>query len=493
MNASNNDTIMGKSGCPSPSGSDGNNCTSRMMFDKSVEGSIDDLNFNESLDAFLYNENLTDATPSVQSGVPVSDNMNLRNFTMPANTVPGMMTGGEKANSTTCTSVASTAHAPESTTSSTIYPSLPSIPYNIALPSQSVRAASAASASYTTNPSFAPTHLAPQSVNLTPQHYSSMASKPPATTIQAIGARAAQQNEKLSGKRKAMTSFTRPKRMRADATTVSEDDDDRVKRRQGRNIREQQRSQKITQQIDHLREVLASANITFKPDKYSTLVTVAEYIKQLQAKSAALDAEHGKLLSTISKTNEVVNDQYLPASTTGENPPGGASIAGADADDSSDAALVPNIDYRSVFTSCGVPLAVASIDGRFLDCNLEFLKVTGYSKGELLPCHHLTTIPEEVPSSTATQEVDANKNLSLFNLLHRDHMEAVFLAMSEILKRPPRNEGNKPVPGEDCWAGYVYLTRLPKTKMRMNVSLVRGNQGGAKFFDCSLLPVSSEE
>jgi PAS domain-containing protein len=270
---------------------------------------------------------------------------------------------------------------------------------------------------------------------------------------------------------------------------VSEDEDERNKRRQGRNLREQQRSQKITQQIDHLREVLASANITFKPDKYSTLVTVAEYIKQLQAKSAALDAEHEKLLSTISKTNEIVNDRYLPASTTGENPPGGANLADANRNiiESSEAALVPNIDYRSVFKSCGVPLAVASIDGRFVDCNLEFLKVTGYSKEELLPCH-LTSIPEEVPSA-GMQQADANKNLSLFNLLHREHMEAVFLAMSEMLKRPPRNDGSKPFPGEDCWAGYVYLTRLPETKMRMNVTLVRGNQGGAKFFDCSLLPV----
>lgn len=455
------------------------------MFDKNNEGSIDELNFNESLDAFLYSENLNDVTTSIQSEVMGADPVNVRNTTMPTRAMPALMPGVGVVPASAATSLPPTARAPDRATSSTVYPSLPSIPYNIALPGQPAGAAQVAPASYTTNATYSQTPLAPQP-------YPSVAPRPPSTTVEPTAAKPAM-SDKSPGKRKAVKSTTRAKRMRADATTVSEDEEDRNKRRQGRNLREQQRSQKITQQIDHLREVLASANITFKPDKYSTLVTVAEYIKQLQAKSAALDSEHEKLLSTISKTNEIVNDRYLPASTTGENPPGGANLADAscNGNESSEAALVPNIDYRSVFKSCGVPLAVASIDGRFLDCNLEFLKVTGYAKEELLPCHHLSSIPEEV-TSASVPKADANKNLSLFNLLHRDHMEAVFLAMSEMLKRPPRNNGTKPLPGEDCWAGYVYLTRLPETKMRMNVSLVRGNQGGAKFFDCSLLPVPNK-
>ncbi|CAJ1958550.1 unnamed protein product [Cylindrotheca closterium] len=510
MNTSNNDsdtTILGKPVYNDVS--DGNQSANRMMFDKSNEGSIDDLNFNESLDAFLYSENLTDVTTPMQHELTVSDGMNnLRNYSMDTTSVPGMMTGEEAVNPTSTTTA--TARAPDNTASSTVYPTLASIPYNIALPGQS-----AAQGSYNQRnaASFSPTPLAPQSVALAPQQQYSSAvafSNPPATTAAPDQNHQQEQQQQHNGqpsnKRKAAKSSTtaRPKRMRGDATAVSEDDDERHKRRQGRNVREQQRSQRITQQIDHLREVLSGANIAFKPDKYSTLVTVADYIKQLQAKSAALDAEHGKLLSTISKTNKIVNNQYLPASTTGENPPGdmidGASLGDAnghanESPSSSEGVLVPNIDYRSVFASCGVPLAVASIDGRFLDCNAEFLKVIGYSKGELLPCHHLTSVPDEVPSELSTeQDTDANKNLSLFNLLHRDHMEAVFLAMSEMLKRPAKTTiaiTTKPLPGQDCWAGYVYLTRLPETKMRMNVSLVRGSQGGAKFFDCSLLPVPS--
>jgi len=53
MNASNNDTILGNSSSPSPHEGDRTNSASRMMFDKNNEGSIDELNFNESLDAFL--------------------------------------------------------------------------------------------------------------------------------------------------------------------------------------------------------------------------------------------------------------------------------------------------------------------------------------------------------------------------------------------------------------------------------------------------------
>jgi hypothetical protein len=80
------------------------------------------------------------------------------------------------------------------------------------------------------------------------------------------------------------------------ASAVSEDE--RI--RHDRNSREQQRSQQITTQIEELRRLLQSANVDVeKADKYSTLVTVGEYIKQLHDDAAELEAEHGRLVDTI--------------------------------------------------------------------------------------------------------------------------------------------------------------------------------------------------
>ena len=94
-----------------------------------------------------------------------------------------------------------------------------------------------------------------------------------------------------------------------DVTEVSENEDEGSRRRQDRNVREQQRSQQITGQISGLKQVLEEANIQFKADKHSTLVSVVDYVKQLQERSRMLEGEHEKLQDTITKTTEMVNSQ----------------------------------------------------------------------------------------------------------------------------------------------------------------------------------------
>jgi PAS domain S-box-containing protein len=284
------------------------------------------------------------------------------------------------------------------------------------------------------------------------------------------------------------------------------------KRRQDRNLREQQRSQKITQQIAELREVLAASNVPFKPDKYSTLVTVSDYIKDLQTKVTLLDAEHQRLIATISKTNEIVSNQYVPASATGENPPGGGSYCGTDAhangggggaapsetgmvpEETSDETMlvVGGIDYRCIFSKCGVALAVASVDGRFLDCNHEFERLSGYQRGELL-----STATGTGPSSSSEDHREADetkseihnnhKSLSLFNVLCREDMETVFVAMSAMLTRPPPTsqeevEVNKLA---DTWSGTVRFGRDLNNAVRTSVVIVSTILSYAFLSDCS--------
>jgi len=300
------------------------------------------------------------------------------------------------------------------------------------------------------------------------------------------------ENTKRSTARRGSTGSKRER----DASAVSEDEGERLRRRHDRNAREQQRSHRITEQIDHLKTVLGEANIPFKPDKFSTLVTVSDYIKQLQAKSAMLDAEHKKLIETISRTNEIVNDQSgaVPASAEG------AVASGQDqsqATDGKDHPFGPNIDYRTVFARCGVPLAVLSIDGRFLECNYEFERLTGHTRRELLPLETIETVqPDAAPSggttgapAGASTEQPHARNLSLFNLLGRESMEGAFMAMSEMLKHPAEDQPVVPQT-KDYWTGTVALSRFAEQKLTMTISLVRTPEGRAKFFDCALTPVT---
>ena len=285
------------------------------------------------------------------------------------------------------------------------------------------------------------------------------------------------------------TSSDSRKRSRDSAPPISEDDGDKVKRRMDRNQREQQRSQKITEQIACLKELLSAANVHFKPDKHSTLITVADYIKQLQSRSQLLDSEHQKLLETISKTNEIASTaQHHPSTgsvTASSNDLLSDSPEGALLEDEH-AVFVKGLDYRGIFQQCTIPLAVASIDGRLMDCNGEFEALTGYERDELLLCevsndsdasaradpvYSDTGVPSTVTTTSAT------RNLSLFNLLCREDMEQVFLAMSCMLKQPislgdqpagtiASNKGTSLPPHHDFWSGRVNQSRHMTRKVR---------------------------
>jgi PAS domain-containing protein len=269
---------------------------------------------------------------------------------------------------------------------------------------------------------------------------------------------------------------------------VSEDESDRERRRYDRNAREQQRSQQITVQIDVLKNVLTEANVQFKPDKYSTLVTVVDYVKTLQERSTLLDQEHKKLLDTISKTTEIVNGLYVPAESSSSDVLSGPCSRPEPTPEDETLVFVRGLDYKAVFAFCPFACAIANIDGRFLDCNQDFENITGYTRDELLPLEasssdqhaYLTPLPT---TSGDVIESTQPRNLSLFIVLNQDHMQDVFGAMRDMLRRP--------FPGEirhDSWSHPVHLNRFPDTLVNIKVSLVRTAQHSPRFFNVALVP-----
>ena len=282
---------------------------------------------------------------------------------------------------------------------------------------------------------------------------------------------------------------------------ISEDEEERKKRRHERNAREQERSHKITERIAELKSVLSEAGIHFKPDRYSTLVSVVNYIKALQVRSASLDDEHRKLLATIAGADKMVKSGGPEVVTTTQThtPMENASNSSSTSSSNDEEFLVfvQGIDYKTIFASCGVALAIASVDGRFVDCNEEFLRITSYTRKELLGDERRTSVlpypQDDTPSSpiigggtlgqqgqvvtvstttssnathSALEAAAAKKkvpdlhastrtlspppsnrppseihmrkqhHLSLFNLLGGEDMEAVYSAMSRMLRAP---------------------------------------------------------
>lgn len=232
------------------------------------------------------------------------------------------------------------------------------------------------------------------------------------------------------------------------------------RRRYERNLREQQRSYRISQQIKELRDVLSESNVPFKPNKYSILLSVVDYIKQLQARAIMLDAEHQKLITTIRQTNEMVNSGNPPSSA--DETDATNTTAPSETGSDNEMLFVQGLDYRSVFEQCPAALGIAALDGRILECNPEFQLLLGYPRDELL-------------------------KQSLFNLV-RNHQD-IFRAMAEMLKsaevpEPPSNPSSTAAPGTAGAAATAAATVANNRSWSGAVISKRDNQVRYETSEC---------
>jgi len=237
------------------------------------------------------------------------------------------------------------------------------------------------------------------------------------------------------------------------------------KRRYERNMREQQRSYRISQQIKMLRDVLEENKIPFKPNKFSILVSVVEYIKQLQARAIMLDSEHQRLAETIRQTNEMVTSGQVPSSGE-ESQNEDASRVHKMPDIASSDLMVKGLDYEGVFDRCPSALGIASLDGRVLSCNTSFEELLSVRKDQIL-------------------------QQSMFMYI-RNHQD-IFEAMADLLKRSSTTAEAADAPkGTQLlfWCGYV--VSLQAKKLAFSITLTNTIDGDPKYFSLSAAEMSEQ-
>jgi len=325
----------------------------------------------------------------------------------------------------------------------------------------------------------------------------------------------------------ATSSSGNNKRNKSTPPPVSEDEPDAQKRRRDRNQREQERSQRIATQIADLKDLLSQSNVAFKPDKYSTLVSVHEYIESLQKKNEILDQEHKGLLDTIASADEIVNqsmiggkrEEQVMADEVGSSSALsiGGTLCRGEGTDATDTAInddadvgdyVKGLDYKSLILRCTVALCVSSIDGRLLVCNEEFVNICGLKREVLEASGLLRKESSAKELSSKVEDVTFGGNmstilpsddktstpshvLSLFNLLSREDMGIVFEAMSSMLRsqnpeKSTKSRASSPLLHQ--WTGVVDSFSAMKRKIRLNVTLVREKCGTPKYFNCAVTP-----
>lgn len=269
------------------------------------------------------------------------------------------------------------------------------------------------------------------------------------------------------------------------------------KRRSERNMREQKRSHKITEQISTLRNILQLSGVTCKGNKFSVLTTAAEYIQELQCRTDSLDKERLHFISQLKSMERVSVGNILGmqcgvgggagsvvqgsgasstvASSTGASSTASSSCGGDDrllasdpqgidasgaAEPNSDQGTVApptGIDYSHVFRDAAVGMAVTTVDGRFIECNKRFEEESGYSKAELqqLTVFNLTPTAELqstfalVAQMLNAQDADVRPFVKRANLKNNDEHLWISVSLIRDLKGTPRHFHCVFIGGED--------------------------------------------
>jgi PAS domain S-box-containing protein len=122
-------------------------------------------------------------------------------------------------------------------------------------------------------------------------------------------------------------------------------------------------------------------------------------------------------------------------------------------------------EYRCVFNSCSVGMAIATMGGSFIDCNLAFTQLSSYTKQEL-------------------------KAMTIFNITSRDDLQGAFDMMSQLITPPT---GGLDADGNSIEDGKLQAPVVLRSSIRhrsdlgLSVSLIRGEDGVARNFNVTLV------
>jgi len=274
-------------------------------------------------------------------------------------------------------------------------------------------------------------------------------------------------------------------------------------KREERNAREKERSYRIAKQINELRNLLSSGGVIVpKGTKSSVLTEAANYIRMLQQHQYRSELDRHQLIQQIQvigggalgpqaanairhvaaqngvwslgsfgglpprtaltgpqDQQQQQQQQQMPLSQAGEtsnqiqNPQ-------QECEKSLESPMLTKIeehDYRFIFNSCLVGMAVASMGGSFIDCNLLFTQLSQYTK----------------------QEICA---MTIFNLTSRTDLQHAFDLVSQMISPPMDASNGSTIPR--CVLRGSMKTRVD---IGLSITLIKGDDGIAKCFCVTLI------
>jgi len=249
-----------------------------------------------------------------------------------------------------------------------------------------------------------------------------------------------------------------------------------TERREERNMREKERSLKITQQIHELRTLLTAGGVIVPKGTKSTILSeAANYIRLLQQQQHRSELDKQQLVQEVQRIGSgAIGQQASVAIRHVAAQNGIDSVLGLPVPSSVPSAQamqdsVGDRDFRIVFNSCSVGMAIATMGGSFIDCNSAFTQLSSYTKQEL-------------------------KAMTIFNITSRDDLQGAFDMMSKLITPPTSGfdaDGNS-VQNEKPPAPVVLRSAIRhRSDLGLSVSLIRGDDGVARYFNITLVKLPS--
>eukprot|EP00543_Licmophora_paradoxa_P001659 CAMPEP_0202448002 /NCGR_PEP_ID=MMETSP1360-20130828/6785_1 /ASSEMBLY_ACC=CAM_ASM_000848 /TAXON_ID=515479 /ORGANISM="Licmophora paradoxa, Strain CCMP2313" /LENGTH=391 /DNA_ID=CAMNT_0049065357 /DNA_START=128 /DNA_END=1303 /DNA_ORIENTATION=- len=255
-------------------------------------------------------------------------------------------------------------------------------------------------------------------------------------------------------------------------------------KREERNAREKERSFRISRQINELRNLLSKGGIVVpKGTKSSVLTEAANYIRMLQHHQYRSEIDRHQLVQQMQQIgggslgkeaasavrHVAAQNGVWSLGNFGGAPPKSAMTTHTEqgvqekkADTTPPlSTTIESPEYRFVFNSCSVGMAIASMGGAFIDCNRLFCQLSSYTKQEVC-------------------------SMTLFNLTSREDLQTAFDIISDMISPPtwdPQTNGSIPPPKRCVLKGSM----KERTDLGLSIALIKSEDGLAKCFCVTLI------
>ena len=204
------------------------------------------------------------------------------------------------------------------------------------------------------------------------------------------------------------------------------------------------------------------SNVLFDLSMFSNHSDRHQLVQQVQhIGSGALGPQAAQAVRHVAAKNGVWslgNFGGVPpksAMSTIYHPNRGAAPDDAQSSSSSMSKNIEDSDYRQVFNSCTVGMAIASMGGAFIDCNKFFCQISNYTKQQIC-------------------------SMTVFNLTARQDLQSAFDLISQMLSAPL----DPTVTNTSCLLRGALRHR---PDVGLSVKLIKGSDGVAKCFCITLI------